>query len=382
MRKAYVIFKNRLDRHKGVVYNWIKYFSKRGTMESQSVTKARRTLAEVAKLAGVSVSTASLVLAGKSANSRISEDTRVRVQVAAADLDYSPNRLVTSLQSGRTQILSFFNGFRNRSENDLYMDTLSTALERAAGKLGYDILVNCDFNRSAEGMYRHLNGGIVDGLLLFAPQSNEPLLPFLRKSRLPTLLLLSTDEHRMLSSVKEDVDLGMRTIAEQLVARGHHKIAALAEPAGGNDDAFDRVSRLRRHLLAASADIPSRWIVPARADGAQSYSAAIDMLMSESEPPTAIFCWHDHAAYAVLEICEARGIAVPEQLSIVGYDGLRWPAATRHTAASIKVDLNMLASTATEMLASQISEQTKEVIEYRLPVTFVEGTSLGAAARR
>src|SRR5262249_9001953 len=110
----------------------------------------RTTLMQVAERAGVSPTTASLVLGGKASKHRISEETYRRVQQAAQELDYSPNLLVRSIQRGRTHVLSFFNAFRQRSTNDLYMDRLSAAIERAAGRRGYDILIHCDFNRSAE----------------------------------------------------------------------------------------------------------------------------------------------------------------------------------------------------------------------------------------
>src|SRR5580704_6893454 len=110
--------------------------------------QAQRTrLLEVANRAGVSVSTASLVLAGKSANRRISEDTRERVRKIAEDLNYAPNLLTRSLRRGRTHILSFYSTFRNREEADVYMDNLSSAVEMAGGQAGYDILVHCHYDR-------------------------------------------------------------------------------------------------------------------------------------------------------------------------------------------------------------------------------------------
>ena len=164
-------------------------------MKSQS----RTTLIQVAERAGVSPTTASLVLCGKASKHRISEETLDRVQRAAQELDYAPNLLVRSMQRGRTHILSFFNGFRYRDTNDLYMDQLSAAIERAAGKRGYDILVHCDFERTAEETYRFLNGGRADGLIFFAPPEDDPLLPYLLTSRLPTVLINGCEATNTLS---------------------------------------------------------------------------------------------------------------------------------------------------------------------------------------
>ncbi|HEV2471911.1 MAG TPA: substrate-binding domain-containing protein, partial [Chthonomonadales bacterium] len=102
-------------------------------------------------------------------------------------------------------------------------------------------------------------------------------------------------------------------------------------------------------------------------------------LMAEPNPPTAIFCWRDWLAYAALECCETLAIQVPHRLTIVGYDGLQWPASTRHTAASVCVDLDALADTAISLLLGYISGMEEEVVERIVPVFFMSGTTFGAA---
>src|SRR5438067_338234 len=115
---------------------------------SEITTKknGRTTLKDIALLAEVSVSTASLVLAGKGAERRISAEVELRVREVARQQDYSPNLLVHSLQQGRTHVISFYSAFHNRERNDLYMDRVATAIERAAGQRNYDVLVHCDFS--------------------------------------------------------------------------------------------------------------------------------------------------------------------------------------------------------------------------------------------
>jgi LacI family transcriptional regulator len=338
--------------------------------------KPRATLNQVAAKAGVSPTTASLILGGKAGKHRISEETYLRVRQAAADLDYVPNLLVHSMQRGATHILSFFNGFRHREVHDLYMDSLSTAVERAAGRLGYDILVNCDFSRSPEETYRHLNGGVVDGVLFFSPPGNDPLLSYLRASRLPTVLLGQEDVEGILPSVKDDMESGMRQVAEQLVSLGHRRIAALCDLPGGNPDSRARIELLQALLYAKEVSLPDRWILPARGTLAGSHETALRFLLSEPEPPTALFCWHDHAAYKMLECCEALGVLVPEQLSILGYDGLPWPAATPHTAASVRVDIEVLAEEAIQLLVQQVQGHNLGITQKRIPVTLTYGTTL------
>src|SRR5690349_2546151 len=103
-------------------------------------TNRRPTLKEVARLAGVSVSTASFVLSGQSEERRISAEVSDRVRAVARERGYVPNLLVRSLQRGRTHALSFYNAFGSRALDDLYMDRVSNVVEFAAGARGYDVL--------------------------------------------------------------------------------------------------------------------------------------------------------------------------------------------------------------------------------------------------
>lgn len=341
-------------------------------MSFPSRRKIRATLDEVAKRAGVSRTTASLVLSGKATTHRISEETYRRVKEAAQELDYSPNLLVRSLQRGRTHVVSFFNAFRLRTVNDLYMDRLSTAIERASGKLGYDVLVHCDFSRPPEETYRFLNGGRADGLLLFAPLPDDPLLPLLRRSRLPVVLINARDSVGVLPSVRDDVESGMRQVAETLIALGHRRVAAVIEEGSDFRDAVPRVRLLQRYLRELGGDLPEHRILSYWGERRK----VLEHLFREPEPPTAIFCWRDWLAYRLLEDCDHLGMEVPAQLSVVGYDGLHWAATTRHIAASVHVDLDALAEAAVHLLHQYITGEREDYADVAIPVQLHYGTTL------
>ena len=347
------------------------------TTKSSFKSSGRPTLNDIALKAGVSVSTASLVLSDKAKQRRLSDDVVARVRQVALDLDYSPNLLVQSLQQGKTDTISFFNAFRRRSHDDLYMDRLSTAIEQAGGRQGYDILVYCVFERPVEETYRHLNGGRCDGLIFFAAEPDDPLLPYLRASRLPTVLINSIDPAGALSYVKEDHMDGLAQVADTLVGLGHRRIAALTNIPAGNHDADRRIAILRTMLAERGAPIPDRWVVNTDDDRFDDAEDALRILMSDPAPPTAIFCWHDRLGYQVLEHCDKLGIVVPDQLTLIGYDGVRWPAQARHVLASVQVNLNELAEKAILLLQRQINGEITEPVGIELPVTITPGTTLG-----
>ena len=338
--------------------------------------KNRTTLSDVARQAGVSTATASLVLGGKAEKLRISDETLRRVQRAADELDYTPNLLVRSLQRGRTHILAFLNGFRNtRQLDDLYQSRLLVAIESASGRIGCNLLTYCHFKESSEEMYQDLNGGHADGAIIFAPVYEDPILPLLRASRLPTVLINTHDEEGKLASVEDDVTSGMRLVADALLRFGHRKIAVLTEPTTGHRDMHTRLELLRKFLGEAGVTIPERWIVPYTTTAARE-------LLSAKDRPTAVFCWRDRITYYLLELCEDMGISVPDDLSIMGYDGLVWPAQTRHTAVSVQVDVEALGERAVQLLNQRITGETGPAPREILPVTLSLGTTLGPPPAR
>jgi DNA-binding LacI/PurR family transcriptional regulator len=335
----------------------------------------RPTLADIASRAGVSISAASLILSNKRKH-RLSDDVADRVRKVAAELDYVPNLLVHSLQRGRTDTLVFYNAFRTRGEQDLYMDKVSSAIELAGGRHGFDILVHCIFTRSVEDTYRHLNGGRCDGMLFWAPPQNDCLLPYLRNSRLPTVLINSVDGEGILSYVKEDQIDGLSQVSDALCRFGHRRVAILTTIPNANPDADARAWMLRQLLAVRGVPTPERWIIGTD-ENEQSIADVLRFLMSEPTPPTAIFCWHDQLGYKVLDVCNMLGIAVPDQLSLIGYDGMRWPIMSRHVLASVQVNLEDIADTSVALLKQLINGEVSAPTAMIRQVAFDHGTTLG-----
>jgi DNA-binding LacI/PurR family transcriptional regulator len=324
-------------------------------------------LEDVARQAGVSVATASQALSEKSAQYRISADVIQKVRQTAQELDYAPNRLVRSMQGRQSHILSFFNGYRTRTPQDLYMNTLGTALERAAGSRGYDLLVHCDFTRSPQEIYQHLNGGISDAVLFFAPQPDDPLLALLKNSRLTTVLIGGQLEGT-LPQVLDDAAGGMRQVAEALVARGHRRIGVIHDDIK-NPDFPLRVGLLQRELARLGVALPETSVY--------TFEKLLRQLASD-DAPTALFCPRDSLAYQLLDLCTEHQLAVPERLSVIGYDGLPWETISGHVAASVKVDIEALAQAAIAQAVARITgESPLPLIQY-LPTSLLAGTTLGA----
>ncbi len=329
----------------------------------------RTTLTEVARVAGVSPATASMVLSGKGGDVRIASATAARVRAIAMDLDYSPNLLVRSLQKGSSGVLAFFSAFRVVVSDDVYMDRLSRGLELAAGRRGYDMLLHCAFERSIEQTYASINGGRADGLLLFAPHNDDPVLNLMRKSRLPCVLLNTRDVEGHLSSVKDDFEHGMKCVAEALVERGHRHIGALHFGPMASPDAAERIREMDKNLARLGVVRSPEYTV----NGLSVHNAGVDELLALPVRPTAIFCCNDKTASETVDFLEGKGIRVPEEISVIGYDGLRWPSEHRHRVASVFVDLKAQTAAAVDLLIDGPSGSR----DITMPTFFDPGTTLG-----
>lgn len=339
---------------------------------STASNRSRSTLQDVARVAGVSPSTVSSVLAGNAQARRISQKTYEHVQSVAAELGYTPNLLHRSIRRGRTNVISLFNAFRTRERGDLYLDRITGAIEQAGGELGYDILVHTNFNRGVEETYEFLNGGFADGLVLFGSTSDDPLLPLLRQSYVPTVLINPRQEDEAFVNVTDDEAQGMREIAKSLVQLGHKNVAAVVESVGGLLDPTGRLRRLRNELVALELEFDERNVVIWNDAPHETIRTVREM----KNRPTALFVWHDRNAYRLVEACSALGVRVPEELSIVGYDGILWPSTSPHVVASVEVPVYEMAEVGLKLLDQLISGD-RSAMSTKLPVKFKSGTTLG-----
>jgi DNA-binding LacI/PurR family transcriptional regulator len=338
---------------------------------SNAKNRNRSSLQDVARHAGVSPSTVSSVLAGNQEHRRISEETCQRVHEAARALLYSPNLLHRSIRRGRTHIISVFNAFRRRDRDDLYLDRLTGAIEEAGGELGYNILVHTNYKLSLEETCKSLTGGFSDGLVLFGSTSDDPLIAMLKESTLPTVLIAPRQADDAFVNVLDDDAMGMRLVAEALVSNGHRQIAATSYRTNSSADPTGRIGRLKQELARLNVHLADESVLPF--DNAEATAKRVLALRPR---PTALFVWHDGNAYTLLQAFESLGLTIPDDLSIVGYDGIHWPSKSANVIASVAVPVHEMARIGVCLLDRLIAGDGQPGNQI-IPVTFNPGSTLG-----
>lgn len=274
---------------------------------------------DVAAAAGVSVTTVSHVL-NDVASARISAETRRKVQEAAALLDYGPDRLAQALRSRRTGILG------------LVSEDLGTApqagrmihgADQAARARGYALMIAGTRPTSPEP--DSLEPGVaalldrrVDGLLYAAAHHRE-LPPPAGLGRVPAVLINAVVADAGFQAVVPDEYGGARAAVKLLLRAGHTRLGFLNSTA----EVPAARSRLQGFLdTLAAAGLPAGSgtapVAAASPDSAGGHAAALRMLQA-GNPPSAVLCFNDRMAAGVYRAAAELGLAIPRDLSVVGF---------------------------------------------------------------
>jgi DNA-binding LacI/PurR family transcriptional regulator len=322
---------------------------------------------DVAARAGVSVMTVSLVLRENASGSRVSEETRQRVQEAARELSYLPNARARALRSGYTNIIGLHAGYGWLNVRHPFYTEIVSGLQDGCEEFKKDLLLHGTFRgHTPDDIYTELADGRIDGLVVNMPPE-DPLAERLASSHFPVVAV--ADPLPNIPSVVVDDAGGSRMLVEYLKSRGHRRFLYLS---GG----VHPISTVRRRdaffARAAEHELEVKEIC---LTGERSLDECFtDGLLSldPQQRPTAIVCWHDDTAYAVLAHCRRRGIRVPEEIAVVGFNGCPTPIDSLWSLTTIRAPWAAAARTAVAYLQTLLEGKSVPQ-ETVLPVEFIPG---------
>jgi LacI family transcriptional regulator len=267
---------------------------------------------DVARLAGVSRSTVSFVL-NNTPGIKISEETRRRVLEAVKILDYKPNAIARSLAKQKTEAIAFF---VLDIANPVFPN-MARGIEDVARHNGYTLLL-CNTDGKSLRELRYMNLMLerrVDGVIVGA-LSNEEVSRLARKKNMPLVIL----EHPRLPEhdvVYADNIQGSYEAVKYLIELGHTRIAHITI----NPESIIVRERIEGYKKALEdAKIPFDENLLKIFYDQVNEEIAINELFSLPNPPTAIFAFSDFMAIQIMKILIKRGIRIPQDISIVGFD--------------------------------------------------------------
>lgn len=304
-------------------------------------------IADVASRAGVSPTTVSHALSGKR---RVSADVRDRVERAMRELGYVPSRTAQSLASGRTRII----GLIVPDISNEFFAELTRGVEMAAVDLGYNvILCTTGFDHTREVHYlTMIRSRAVDGLVYAAgsPPTTSELGEIL--GNLPLVLVDEDVPGSDAPSFVSDNMTGGRLLAEHLLELGHQRAIVLAAE-GDLVSSDHRVRGFREAWIAAGQEAPPVYTGSFTADGgASAIAPQIDAIVDEGV--TAIFAANDLMALGAIEELEQRGLSIPADLSVVGFDDITAGRFARPRLTTVRQNVAELGARAIAALVAQL----------------------------
>ncbi|MBU9711979.1 LacI family DNA-binding transcriptional regulator [Evansella tamaricis] len=302
---------------------------------------------QVAQKAGVSVATVSRVLNN---NTTVSPETRLRVENAIKDLNYEPSMLGRNLRNSESRLLLVL---IPSISNPFYSEIIN-GIQNTAIANNYNILLcETDSNPERENIYFNMvKNKLADGIISMDPAVNMQKLYELAENH-PIILCSEYDEGGSLPYVTIDSELAAYHAVKHLIKLGHKNIALI------NSDEKFLYARQRRagyEKALKEFDIPvhKEWIYNTIHVDFQDGVQAMRKLFQSNERPSAVFAVSDTLAIGALKEINVRGLKVPEDMAIVGFDKINFSNMTNPTLTTVAQPMYEMGCVAAGMLMNSI----------------------------
>jgi len=328
---------------------------------------SRVTIRDVARAAGVSVATVSKVINGRDG---IADATSARVLGVVAELGYESSLIATSMRRRRTNVIGVL-----VAEFEPFALQLLRGVSSALQGTDYDILAYAgsvsagDHSGWERRSLSRLGGTLIDGAIIVTPTVALP------ETSVATVAIDPHAGPAGPATVDTDNLGGARAITEHLIALGHRRIAHIRGRVD-LESARRREEGYRQALTAAGIELDPTLIVDGGYRAATSTPAAT-ALLELPEPPTAVFAANDLSAIEAIRVARARGLRVPDDLSVVGFDDI--PEAVAADLTTVRQPLHEMGAAAVRILLDMLGGSAPEHL--RMPAEIVVRGSTAPARR-
>ncbi len=278
------------------------------------------TIYDIAKKAGVSAATVSKVLNGYS---DVSAKTVSKVTKICEEMGYRPNSVARGLATKRSSTIGiFFTDHLNSGFRHPFLQDILASFKEVVGQAGYDLVFFSDDSPSNKSntffeRARHRN---VDGVFLMGVPRTDPNLHSLAHSNIPCMAIDLDLLGSRAGYITSDNIGGAIKAVDYLIQMGHTEIAFISD-VFSTKPGQDRLIGFRAAMQTHHIPIQSNWILHADFTEQGGYTAGL-RLLEKGKVPTALFCAGDMMALGAIKALNDKGIRVPEDLSVIGFDDL------------------------------------------------------------
>jgi LacI family transcriptional regulator len=343
---------------------------------------------QIAATANVSVSTVSRVING---HEYVSEETRGKVQKAIEQFGYQPATAAQSLAGKRSKTLAVFFPYKFKVGDDIFaldhmicyrhVNAILAAAACAGYKLVTSIITDLNDSEQVRLVRRSFYQGSVDAGLFIEFDSPCPIIEEITQAGYIVGALDLNPSHaettRCIIHNYADFSQGIESVF-YLVGMGHSRIGVLGGPAVK----WSGESRLRGVLQGfQDVGLPPVWLKRVRFDAQSSYQTMRELMREEREMPTAIICANDAIAFGAMQALSERGVAIPQDISLLGVDGHTMSAYVNPPLTTFYMDFEKVLKELTERVIHAIDNppDTQLVYEYRF--SFIERKSVTRPAQ-
>lgn len=328
------------------------------------------TMKDIAKLACVSTSTVSHVI---NHSRYVSKEIAERVNRAAQELNYSPSVLARSLKTNRTKTL----GMLVTTSSNPFFGEVVKGVERSCYQKGYNLIL-CNTEGDQERMITSISTLLqkrVDGLILMCSSLEGEHIEIFDKY--PDVPVVVMDWGPMLFTSDKIQDNSLRggyIAAKYLIECGHHEIGCITGPLN-RYQAQMRYEGYKRALNEEGLEFHSNWVIESNFECDGGYEA-FNRMFQNGPLPSAIFVCNDMMAMGVINAANEKGIAIPQELSIIGYDDIQIAKFMSPSLTTIHQPKYRLGQAAVETLLRRLDKSCDETQVIQLEPTLVERSSV------
>jgi DNA-binding LacI/PurR family transcriptional regulator len=306
-------------------------------------TLHRPSIKDIAKLARVSHPTVSRALQN---SPLVNAKTAEKIRRIARESGYQPSAVARGLVTRRTRTI----GLVVTTAADPFTSEVATGIEQTASDHGYCVFLadsNADPEREKK-VVQSFAEQRVDGIIVTSSRVGALHLPLLAEMMVPMVLVNDQHPGAFVHSVLICNEDGTRMLTEHLIGLGHRRIAYIGDQSGYQSDT-ERMAGYRGAMEAAGLATPGELIAYGNGKP-EAALCAMSSLLDLAQPPTAVCCYNDMTALGALRAIRVRGLRVPEDISVVGFDDLFLASYTEPPLTTIRQPMKRMGQLAMESL--------------------------------
>ena len=332
--------------------------------------KKNVTIKDVAKQAGVSISTVSRVI---NDSKPVTDEVKQRVREVIKETGYVPNPLARSLVTRKSMLI----GVVVPEMADPFVSEILTGIEEVAKMYDYDILLSNTYmdKDQEEKSINLLKAKQVEGIIMLTWEVSKESVDLIENSGIPAIYISKTAGEYDVNTVSTNNKEATKEMTDYLVKTGHSRIGFVMTSNDYTVLEHERLTGYKEALEVNGIDFDDSLVSSGSTDYESGYRAAMELL-GKIDKPDALFVTGDEAAIGAVNACFDSGLRVPEDISVAGFNDIRYAKMFRPSLTTVHQPLYDIGAVAVRMIIKIINGERDFEKRVKLPHEIIERNSV------